>query len=405
MTDRHGSLEIGPLTDVFAHRIGGPPTRLVRAPGRINLIGDHVDYNDLPVLPMAIQHEITMHVRPRDDAQVRLENVDPVYEPVAFNLGATITADAAGHWANYPKAAAQALVRAFGPLAGFDGLVHGTIPQAAGLSSSSALVVAAALALIDANDLAIDRRSLMALLADAEHYVGTRGGGMDQAICLGATPGTATRIDFRPLRLTSVPVPGDWRFVVAFSGVRAHKSAEAREVYNRRTQECSEAIAVLADELGLEEDARHWRTLLNVAPFDELISGLAGVLDAPLDRRARHVLTEAARVDAAVAEMKAGDATAFGKLMLASHESLRDDYEVSGPELDALVSLAVEAGAAGARLTGAGFGGSVVALVTPEAGTAVLEAWADGFHRPRGLTGAAFVAEPAGAAGVVPIAG
>jgi len=405
MTDRHDAPAIAALIDLFARRFGGPPVRLVQAPGRVNLIGDHVDYNDLPVLPMAIQHRIMMLVRSREDARVRLENVDPAYEPVSFEVGAAIEADGAGHWANYSKAAAQALVRAFGPLAGLDGLVLGTIPPAAGLSSSSALVVAAALALGDVNDLATDRRALMALLADAEHYVGTRGGGMDQAICLGATPGTATRIDFRPLRLNPVGVPGDWRFLVGSSGVRARKSAGAREVYNRRRQECDEAIAMLTEDLGLEGDARTWRGVLEVLAPDELTARLSGALDAPLDRRARHVLTEAARVDTAAAAMAAGDAHAFGRLMTESHESLRDDYEVSGPELNALVSLALEAGAAGARLTGAGLGGCVVALAPAPVASRIEARWREAFHGPRGIDhpDSVFVADAAGPASVVPI--
>ncbi len=391
--------EIGRLVDAFIAAHGTKPSRLVRAPGRVNLIGDHIDYNGLPVLPVAIQHEVRMLVAPRDDGQVRLANVDEAFEPVTFELGPVIPARPAGHWANYAKAAAQALVTACGPIGGLDALVAGNIPQAAGLSSSSALVVASALALVDANALEIAPYALMALLADAEHYVGTRGGGMDQAICLGARRGTATRIDFRPLRLTPVEVPSGWRFVVAFSGVRAQKSAAAREVYNRRPRECAEALPILAEAAGLADEAT-WPALVARGTAGELAALAVSELEPPLDRRARHVVTEAARVDEAVTALRAADLAAFGRLMTASHASLRDDYEVSCPELDALVDLALGAGARGARLTGAGFGGSVVALADEATAAGIVSRWAQAYCRPRGLAGAVFVAVPSEGAGV-----
>ena len=391
--------DIGGLVDAFVARFGASPTRLVRAPGRVNLIGDHIDYNGLAVLPMAIQHEIRMLVAPRDDGRVRLANVDDAFEPVTFELGPVVPAHPAGHWANYAQAAGQALVTACGPLGGFDALVSGAIPQAAGLSSSSALVVASALALVDANALDLAPHALMALLADAEHYVGTRGGGMDQAICLGARRGAATHIDFRPLRLTPVAVPAGWRFVVAFSGVRAQKSAAAREVYNRRTHECAEALPMLADAAGLAGEAT-WPALVAQGTADDLAALAASELEPPLDRRARHVVTEAARVEAAVAALRAADLVAFGRLMTASHASLRDDYEVSCPELDALVDLALGAGARGARLTGAGFGGSVVALADEATAAAMVSRWTQAYCRPRGLADAVFVAEPSSGASV-----
>lgn len=393
-------LDRGRLVDAFAAAHGRRPTRLVRAPGRVNLIGDHTDYNGLPVLPMAIQHELVALVRSREDGEVRLANADPAFEPMAFDLSPSIEPHPPGHWANYAKAAGQALVAACGPLAGFDALVAGDIPPAAGLSSSSALLVAMALALIDANGIDLAPRALMALLADAEHYVGTRGGGMDQAICVGARQGTATRIDFRPLRLTPVDVPARWRFVVGFSGVRAQKAAGAREGYNRRPLECSEALTILADEVGAEGGERTWPAIIERVGQDDLLGMLAGALDPPLDRRARHVVTEGGRVREAEAAMRAGDLSAFGRLMTASHASLRDDCEVSSAGLDALVGLALGAGAAGARLTGAGFGGSAVALADERTAGAVVQTWNERYGAPRGLGHVAFVAEPSAGAEV-----
>ncbi len=392
--------DVGHLVDAFVAEYGARPARLVHSPGRVNLIGDHTDYNGLPVLPMAIQFDIVALVGPREDGEVRLTNADPAFEPVAFELSPAVEPHPPGHWANYAKAAGQALVKACGPLSGLDALVRGDIPPAAGLSSSSALVVALALALLDANEIEMAPRALMALLADAEHYVGTRGGGMDQAICLGARAGTAMRIDFRPLQLTAVDVPAGWRFVVGFSGVRAQKAAGAREGYNRRPSECAEALAILADEMGAEGDDRTWPALIGRVGADDLVATLPDALDPPLDRRARHVVTEGGRVREAVAAMRAGDLAAFGRLMTASHASLRDDCEVSSAELDAMVDLALGAGAAGARLTGAGLGGSAVALADERTVGAVVQAWNGEYGAPRGLGEVAFVAEPSEGAGV-----
>jgi galactokinase len=364
----------------------------------VNLIGDHTDYNGLAVLPMAIEQEVAVALRARADGEVHLANVDPLFEPVAFEMGPLIAPHPAGHWANYAKAAVQALASAHGARAGFDGLVVGNIPQAAGLSSSSALVVACALALAHVNQVVADRLALAERLADAEHYVGTRGGGMDQAICLGARAGTATRIDFNPLRLVALPVPSHWRFVVAFSGVRAAKSAGARERYNRRTRECAQAFSSIARRLQLPAEARTWAAMIaRSSPATLLLLG-DRVLPLPARLRFRHVVSEAARLDAAEDALRAGDRRAFGALMNESHRSLRDDYAVSCAELDELVTIAGRAGADGARLTGAGFGGCVVALCGNEEAFALGRRWREDFYRPRDLEVEAeewtFVVEP-----------
>jgi len=221
------------------------PTHRVRAPGRVNLIGEHTDYNGLPVLPVAIQRSVRIELRARDDRRVRLANADARFEPCEFEIAAEIPPFAPGHWGNYSKAAAQALQRRSGLDCGFDGLVSGDIPAAAGLSSSSALVVASALALVAVNELEIAREDLMVLTAEAERYVGTHSGGMDQAISLGGRAGHAVRIDFDPLRLEPVPIPPDWRFVIANSLVEALKSGGAQAAYNARVRECREALEAL----------------------------------------------------------------------------------------------------------------------------------------------------------------
>jgi len=375
---------------------GRSPTHLVRAPGRVNLIGEHTDYNGLPVLPMAIQRAVTIRLRAREDRRVRLANADPRHAPCEFELAPRIEPFAPGHWGNYAKAAAQALEARCGLARGFDGLVAGDVPAAAGLSSSSALVVASALALLAANETPLAAPELMELTARAERYVGTHSGGMDQAISLGGRAGHAVEIEFDPLRLAPVPVPASWRFVIANTLVEARKSGGAQAAYNTRVRECREALA------GLRGSPRTWRELVARVPEASLLE-LVAALPAPLARRARHVVTEGRRVPEAVSALRAEDLGAFGRLLDASHASLRDDFEVSCPELDELVAAARAHGAAGARLTGAGFGGCAVALAPAERVADLLAGLRDAFYRPRGVdpeaADALLVAEPSSGAG------
>ena len=319
---------------------------MARAPGRVNLIGEHTDYNDLPVLPMALQREVRIALRPRDDGLVRLHNLEPGFDTVELELGVDIEPGATGSWGNYVKAPAQALARRFAVVRGFDGVVTSDLPIASGLSSSSALVNAVGLALTHINRVGIQPLALAEIMAEAEQYTGTRGGGMDQAISLGGREGHAARIDFSPLRLRHIPVPPDWRFVVAHSGVRAEKSGAAQSTYNRRRAECEEALelvcAQVADPLARHKAPRRYPGLLSAIGADEALDVAERVLDANLLKRFRHVVTEAERVRGAQDALMVADATAFGTLMDASHGSLRVDYNVSSAELDELVALAKE---------------------------------------------------------------
>lgn len=375
---------------------------VVRAPGRVNLIGEHTDYNGLPVLPMALDREIVLRYQARRDRRVVLTNADPRFPPQDFTLGADIPPEPAGAWGNYVRAAAQALWRETGPLAGIEGEVSSTLPTAAGLSSSSALVVASALALLDAAARDVPRPALMEMLARGERYVGLEGGGMDQAISLGGLAGHAMRIDFRPvLRLTPVPVPPGWRFIIAPSGVEAAKSAGARDAYNLRVRECRAALAAVAGHgLGVAPPA-DYRELLDRVPAPEALAVAEGLLEDTLLRRFRHVVTEAVRVDEAERALHDEDLERFGTLLDASHASLRDDFQVSIPALDELVVIAREGGAAGARLTGAGLGGCIVAVAEASRVEGVIEALADRFYRPRGGGETAFVARPSDGAKVL----
>jgi galactokinase len=387
---------------------GSLPTHASRAPGRVNLMGDHTDYNGLPVLPMAIAQEIRILFRPRSDGTVRFLNRSPRFPPRSFSLSPHIPPEPPGDWGNYLKAPCQALTRLLGPLGGLDGLVTSTLPVASGLSSSSALVIAVARALLHANGVGLSTLELAEEMARAERYVGTQGGGMDQAISLGAREGHASRVEFGPLRLFESPVPPDWRFVVANSLVRAEKSGSAREAYNRRTQECHEAIGRLGQALsdkgaGGAEPLTYPELLARFSPESLLELGEAH-LEGSVLGRFRHVVTESFRVYHCQEAMERQDLPTFGILMDTSHESLRTDYEVSSPELDRLVALARQGGAAGARLTGAGFGGCVVALTDPERLDRLLETLEESYYRSvtlsQPLRDVLFVAQPSGGASV-----
>ncbi len=377
------------------------------APGRVNLIGEHTDYNGLPVLPIAIDRDLRTDFRAVGEPVVRLDNTAARFAPFSFRLDKPVGRAPQGDWSNYVRAAARGLQEHGVELrCGIEGTVTGSVPIAMGLSSSSALVVASALALLKANGVAVtgvpepadrtavgaapesaegaagrtelmlSRLELAALTARAERFVGLEGGGMDQTVCLHGVPGHALRIDFDPLRVMPVPVPEGWRWVVASSLVRAEKSRGARAAYNERARQCREALQGL-------EDALTYRDLVADDDLEELMRSARRTLAPVLFRRLRHVVTEGRRVALAEVAMRGGDMGRFGDLMVRSHESLRDDYEVSTEELDAVVAVMLDAGAAGARLTGAGFGGCAVALCDPATVAPVMQALAERFYAPR----------------------
>lgn len=289
------------------------------APGRVNLIGEHIDYHGLPVLPMALRQRINVAFERRGDRLIRAasEYACRSYGPREFEWRNDPAPVARGDWENYLRAAALAVSRKWGVGVGIDAVVTSDLPPAAGLSSSSALIVAFALALLQANGWSATFEELMEVLPEGEQFVGTRGGGMDHAAALASKEGCASLVSFRPLAVRHVRIPTDWTFLAADSLVRAEKSGAARERYNAARNRPGAAA---------------------------------------------HVAGEAARVRAAVKAMERGDAETFGRLLRESHASLRDCLKVSCEELDRLVDTAIECGAIGARLTGAGFGGCVVIL-------------------------------------------
>jgi galactokinase len=390
----------------FEEHFGGAPTHLVRAPGRVNLIGEHTDYNDLPVLPIAIQREVRIVLRPRDDGMVVIRDSNPEFPAIEFEILPGLPRESDGHWANYAKGPANELARRFAIWRGFDGFMESDIPVAAGLSSSSAIVNAVGLALAHINEVPVEERSFAELMADAERYTGTRGGAMDQAVSLSARAGCAAKITFHPLRLQHVSIPDEWCFVVADTGVRAEKSGAAQKAYNLRRNECEEALGEVVEEVVRAGLARTtpatYPDLLRALGTERALDLAESVLERNLMRRFRHVVTEAGRVEEAVDRLRSADLASFGTLMDASHGSLRTDFLVSSGELDELVAIAKEGGAVGARLTGAGFGGCIVALTDRATVDSVLDTLVNEYFEPRKLADRlddrVFVAVPSGGA-------
>jgi galactokinase len=320
----------------------------VEAPGRVNLIGEHIDYHGLPVLPIALERRVRIDFRSRADKRITASSNG--HGPREFEWSDALTPVAQGDWENYVRAAARAVARKWGVGAGIDATIHSDLPEAAGLSSSSALIVACTLALLRANGINASFEELMEVLPEGEHFVGTRGGGMDHAASLASRQSCASLIEFAPLAIRHVPIPSGWSFLVAHSGVTAEKSGAVRERYNARRKAGSTALARLG--------ASTYREVLDrdVAPLAASLSTLEEQ-DAFL-----HTTSEALRVRQAVAAMERGDAETFGRLLSESHASLRDRLHVSCRALDHLVDAATASGALGARLTGAGFGGCIVAF-------------------------------------------
>lgn len=341
------------MNQLLASTLAALPAATVGAfaPGRVNLIGEHTDYSGLPVLPFAIPLGLAVAAAERPWPAITVRSALPERYPAeVIPLAELQRRPRAGTWVDYVVAG----LRLHPPPGGCELLVAGNLPAAAGLSSSSALVVASAM--LFASD-PMDRLGLAEQTRAAEHYVGTRSGGMDQATALLGQAGHALRITFRPLQARPIPVPAGLAVVVADSGVRADKGGAAQQAYNDRVQQCALAAAAMGALPG---------GLLADVPGAERERRARAIPDAVLAARAGFVFAEAARVDAAAAALAAGDLVALGALLDRSHAGLRDEYQVSHPAVDALVDVARAAGAAGARIVGAGFGGCCIALCRVE---------------------------------------
>jgi len=348
---------LGQLRSQFQSRFGRAPEVGVRAPGRVNLIGEHTDYNDGFVLPTIIDRDIEVVARKRSDRQVRIVAAD-LGERREIDLDSPIDYANSG-WLPYVMGVVHELVQRGRIEVGVDVIFRGTVPRGAGLSSSAALEVATALALDTVFNLWLNPIEMARLCRDVEHrYAGVRCGIMDQFASRLGRSDHALLIDCRSLEARHVPMALDGhRMVIVDSGIRRELADSA---YNQRRTECEEAVALLH-----EADASI-TSLRDVTP--EMILGHENLLPPDLFARCRHVVSENQRVLEACERLANDDLPAFGRLMNASHLSLRNDFEVSHPALDRLVEEANEVdGVLGARLTGAGFGGCTVNLVAESA--------------------------------------
>jgi len=390
----------------------------VKAPGRVNLIGEHTDYNMGPVLPCAIDREIVFCLRKIQSNEIYVSNISPDFEKFRFSLDQKLLPFSKGHWGNYIKAGVIGVLDFLEQsgshkteIRGYDAIVSSTLPVAAGISSSSALVVAAALSLVIVNNIDLDKLKLAEICAEAEHFVGTAGGGMDQAASLLGKKDSFLKIEFNPLKVKSISAPKDITLILFHSLVEAKKSQSARKEYNRRVLECQMGVELFNQFLKFQYDQK-FRSIQYIGEIQADYFPLSKIelnnlmskfihqlkisykleellelfemsqrrlvqkyqyilredkLSEPSDGfkikgRFQHVYTECQRVDKMIYCLQNNDISGMGQLLRESHKSLSKDYEVSTPEVDSLLNRLEELNVPGARLMGAGFGGMIIAL-------------------------------------------
>ena len=367
---------IAQARDAFESVFEGQADVTVQAPGRVNLIGEHTDYNEGFVFPAAIDRWAVVAARSRADSRVRIYSA--MHEEVAeFQVDDVL--EAQGNWADYPKGVVREFQKLGHSLCGFDAAIVGNVPMGAGLSSSAAVEMAVGKGMVVLNCIEISRSDLALLGQRAEnHFVGVNCGIMDQFISANGRAGHALFLDCRDLSFELVPLFGDGvQIVICNSGVTRGLTDSA---YNDRRSACERGVSLLARAMGADI-----RALRDVSM--EMLDVYGGALSERVLKRCRHVITENERTQQAVALLKNGDLSGFGQLMVASHESLRDDYEVSGKELDLLVDIALNVpGVLGARMTGAGFGGCTVNIVERDAVPDLTDAINERYPRTTGLT-------------------
>lgn len=367
----------------FRQVFGREATALAGAPGRVNLIGEHTDYNDGFVLPIAIERRTFAAFAPREDRQLHLATTfDPDSRVTADLTRSIVPGEVA--WANYPLGVAAGLIDAGVDLPGCEVLLGSNVPVGSGLSSSAALEVATATALLAAAGATLEDRDLALLCQKAENvFAGAPCGIMDQSIAVMGRPGQALLLDCRDgsARLVPFDDPGAVLLVV---DTQVQHSIGGGE-YGKRRATCEAAAAAM------NLDALRDATVEQVQAAEA-----DGTLDALQARRARHVTTEIARTLQAVEVLEAGDLREFGRLMFASHASLRDDYEVSCSELDEVVASAGQAdGVYGARMTGGGFGGCAIVLAEADTAPAVTQRIQNDFRELFGRVPPVFATRPA----------
>lgn len=382
------------LNELFKERFGSAPEVLAFAPGRVNLIGEHTDYNGGHVLPCALEAGISCAVRKRSDRRLRFFSADmpragvietelDALEPLAFR-----------RWTAYPEGVIHAMRKTGYPIeSGADFVFAGDIPSGMGLSSSAALELAAGTAVSALFGLGLSKKALALIGKEAEnHYVGVNCGIMDQFASAMGKRGNAVFLDTATLDFTYAPLEmDDTELVIVDSRV---KHSLASSAYNDRRAECEAALAALRSVLEVE-------ALCHVTP--DQFEAVKDVICDPVQRkRAKHAVYENARTVAALEALTAGNLWEFGRLMNESHVSLRDDYEVSCRELDILTRIAWNTpGVIGARMTGGGFGGCMVALVARPAVPEFTERISKGYFDSTGLTARSIIAMPGDGAHVV----
>lgn len=362
--------------------------RTWQVPGRVNLIGEHLDYNGGPSLPFAIDRHLTIKVRQRDDDTIRVWSTPPVGERLTAQFPTSVQPVDVTGWAAYVAGTAWALREAGHPIPGTDIVIESTLPTGAGLSSSAALTVGVACALDDLTGLGLDRTTIATLARRAENdFVGAPTGLMDQLAIAHGQAAHAVRTLTVGEQVTADPVPfalsDDLVLAVIDTGVR-HDHGDGR--YGERRAECEKAAAAI----GIDH-------LANAG-----LDAMFGLDDDTLKARTRHVITETQRVKAATRAMGENSWEQLGTILTAGHQSLREDFEVSCAELDVTVETALEAGALGARMTGGGFGGSAIALVERARAKSLVDAVAAAFDHMGWPAPTAFPVTPSAGAHRLP---
>ena len=371
----------------FVSAFGTAPALAVQAPGRVNLIGEHTDYNDGFVLPCAINYRTVICGAPRDDGQVRVVAADYGDERDEFCLDTAIEARPDRLWANYVRGVVKYLQEAGHGLRGADLAISGNVPQGAGLSSSASLEVATGQFFTSLSSLAIDPTELALIGQRAENrFVGCNCGIMDQLISARGEAGHALLIDCRSLATQSVAMPAGVAVVIVNSNVQ--RGLVGSE-YNTRRRQCEEAARFFGVKALRDVD---------LATYQARAAGL----DPVVARRARHIITDSQRAVDLAAALSAGDMRRIGQLMADSHASMRDDFEITCPQVDALVEIVkdVIGDAGGVRMTGGGFGGCVVSLVPDRLVASVRSTVSERYPAATGLQPDTYVCQPSAGAGV-----
>jgi galactokinase len=374
----------------FESSFGAAPTVTVQAPGRVNLIGEHTDYNDGLVLPCAIDYRTVIAARQRDDRIIRVVAADYDDAIDEYSLDEPIERREDAMWANYVRGVIRELLRRGLPITGMEMAISGDVPQGAGLSSSASLTVA--VGRLFATLPGLESLSPIDIALIAQHsendFVGTQCGNMDQIISASGVEGSALLIDCRSLETRPVAVPDDAAIMIFHSHV---KRGLVDSEYNTRRKQCEAA-------------ARHFGVPALRDVDLATLEARASELDPLTFRRARHVITENARVEGAAAALAAGDLERLGPLMAESHASMRDDFEITVAPIDRLVEIVggVIGGQGGVRMTGGGFGGCVVAVVPQALVEPVRDAVLRDYRAPGGEQSTIYVCRAAAGAGVVP---